>query len=439
MAKTKERIAAVWLRRDLRLDDNTALENALATGLPVLLIFIFDRSILDKLADKDDARLTFIHGQLSNMHQELRARHASSIWTYHGQVHDAWNMLVGQFDIERVFYNRDYEPYAKNRDLQVEQFLQSNGIMASSFKDQVIFEGSDVLKGDGKPYTVYTPYKNKWLLKLKENEHILCTVNQPQASFLPLHLSFPDLGSIGFEKSRISLPSTSYQDCIEAYGHTRNFPAQPHGTTRIGIHLRFGTLSIRKVVKDALAAADHTWLSELIWREFFMMVLHHFPETTHQAFKKEYDNIKWRNDEGEFAMWCKGETGYPLVDAGMRELNQSGHMHNRVRMVVASFLCKHLLIDWRWGEAYFARKLLDYDQSSNVGNWQWAAGCGTDAAPYFRVFNPELQAKRFDPEGKYIKKWVPDFTDPFHYPKPMVDHKKARERILETYKKALKD
>jgi deoxyribodipyrimidine photo-lyase len=301
----------------------------------------------------------------------------------------------------------------------------------------VIFEKAEVVKDDGKPYTVYTPYKNKWYQKLKP----FYLKAYPTEKYFKNLLKFkspaiPTLKEMGFVKSNITYPEKEYHNVIADYAKNRDFPAIT-GTSHVGVHLRFGTVSIRRCAKDAYEAHEKTWLSELIWREFYMMILYHFPQTMDHAFRPEYDRIKWINNEAQFEAWCKGETGFPLVDAGMRELNATGYMHNRVRMVVASFLSKDLLIDWRWGERYFARKLLDYEMASNVGGWQWAASSGTDAAPYFRIFNPESQLKKFDPKLEYIKKWVPEYADFSKYPKPIIDHSFARERCLKAFKAAL--
>lgn len=432
----KHEVAIHWFRRDLRLCDNSALIKALASGAPVQPVFIFDTCILSQLADKDDARITFIYRQLEALNQQLKV-YRTAIAIYHDAPLDAWKKIIQDFKPSSIFYNHDYEPYARERDQIINDFLTQKGLEVFTFKDQVIFEKDELLKADGMPYTVYTPYKNKWYAQLgKENYHILSSTD---GNYHTYRQTLPTLKSLGFEATHQAFPENDYKHVIKDYSKTRDIPTDERGTSRLSIHLRFGTVSIRQLVGDALRAQDKTWLNELIWREFYMMILWHFPRTTGEAFKKPYDRIQWRNDEKEFKAWCIGQTGYPLVDAGMRQLNETGFMHNRVRMVVASFLCKHLLIDWRWGEAYFARKLQDYEQSSNVGNWQWAAGSGNDAAPYFRVFNPELQQKKFDPELIYIKRWIPEFDDPFQYPKPIVEHKKARERALNVYKNALKD
>ncbi|MEJ6980643.1 deoxyribodipyrimidine photo-lyase [Pedobacter sp. P351] len=422
-----------WFRRDLRLQDNAGLYYALRSGVPVLPLFIFDRNILDKLEDKNDARVTFIHQALSELNCTLKTYHSSVLVKY-SSPSDAFKELLKQFNVQEVFTNNDYEPYARKRDSDVASILEKHEIKFNRFKDHVIFEKSEIVKDDSSPYTVFTAYKRKWVQSLQAGFHF-----KPYPTLKYFHnflnlpgLKIPELSEIGFKRSLIDIPSATYLPKLGSYADLRDYPAID-GTSRIGIHLRFGTISIREVAADG-SQLSSVWLNELIWRDFYSMILWHFPETETHAFKKEFDTINWRNDEQEFAAWCEGKTGYPIVDAGMRQLNATGWMHNRVRMIVASFLCKHLLIDWRWGEAYFARKLLDYDMASNVGGWQWAAGTGNDAAPYFRVFSPDLQTKKFDPQLNYIKKWIPEFEDPFLYPKPIVEHKFARERALKAYK-----
>lgn len=432
----KDTVNIFWFRRDLRIDDNAGLYHALKSDNKVLCLFIFDNEILDKLSDKKDARVGFIYDIISDMRDELH-KHGSSLLVVHNSPEKAWKDVLSDYHVKEVYTNHDYEPYAKQRDEAIEKLLTQHNASLKTFKDQVIFEKAEVVKDDGKPYTVFTPYSRKWKDKL--NDFYLSSYpvkkylkNLYQTTTLPL----PSLTSLGFEKSDQDIPDKKYKDVIDDYAKTRDFPALK-GTSRIGLHLRFGTVSIRKLATDANKATEKTWLNELIWREFYMMVLHHFPHTADHAFKPEYDRIKWINDEAQFKAWCEGKTGYPIVDAGMRELNTTGYMHNRVRMITASFLSKDLLIDWRWGERYFAEKLLDYEMASNVGGWQWAAGSGTDAAPYFRIFNPESQTKKFDPDLKYIKKWVPEYADFSKYPKPIVDHAFARERCLKAFKAAL--
>jgi len=432
----KQPVSIFWFRRDLRLDDNAGLYYALKSGKPVLPIFIFDKEILDKLEDKDDARVTFIYETITALDKELH-QHGSSLLVIYDTPAHAWSKLLKDYNLATVYTNHDYEPYAKERDDSVAMMLKKHNIAFNTYKDQVIFDRDEVTKDDGKPYTVYTPYMRKWhqklttfYLKAYPNKKYFGNFYQTKT------LALPTLKEMGFEKSNLELPKIHYKELIADYAEKRDFPAVK-GTTHIGMHLRFGTVSIRELARTANTSNEKTWLNELVWREFYMMILYHFPHTTDHAFRPEYDRIKWNNDEKEFEAWCKGETGYPLVDAGMRELNATGYMHNRVRMVVASFLSKDLLIDWRWGERYFARKLLDYEMASNVGGWQWSAGSGTDAAPYFRIFNPESQMKKFDPKLEYIKKWVPEYADFSKYPKPIVDHAFARERCLTAFKQAL--
>ena len=429
-------VSIFWFRRDLRLDDNAGLYHALKSGNPVLPIFIFDREILDKLDDKDDARVTFIYDTVDELNSELK-KHDSSLLVLYDAAEDAWDKLLKDYTIAEVYTNHDYEPYAKKRDKEIAAKLKKHNIELKTYKDQVIFDGNEVLKDDGKPYTVYTPYKNKWYQTLKPFYLKAYPTKKYFKNLLQIaHAPLPSLKEMGFERSNRLIPGREYENIIKDYAEKRDFPAVK-GTSHIGLHLRFGTVSIRELARTANSFHEKTWLNELIWREFYMMILDHFPQTTDQAFRPEYDRIVWVNNEQQFKAWCNGQTGYPLVDAGMRELNETGYMHNRVRMVVASFLSKDLLIDWRWGERYFARKLLDYEMASNVGGWQWAAGSGTDAAPYFRIFNPESQTKKFDPELKYIKKWVSEYADFSIYPEPIVDHAFARERCLKAFKAAL--
>ncbi|MBD0776180.1 deoxyribodipyrimidine photo-lyase [Maribacter sp. ANRC-HE7] len=434
----KEKVSVFWFRRDLRLEDNVGLSQALKQASNVLPIFIFDKEILHQLP-KNDARVTFIHETISQINSELRRKSNSSIGVYLGQPLEIFETLTKDFEIEAVYTNHDYEPYALQRDRQVKELLAHQGIPFKTFKDQVIFERDEIVKADGNPYVVYTPYKNKWKEKFNAADPLKQIDDSPLShNFIQnRELPFLTLTELGFEKSPIKVPDYLVsEDLIENYEATRNFPAKSHGTSRIGPHLRFGTVSIRKILKKAIASNNEVFWNELIWREFFMQILWHFPNTVNNAFKPKYDRIPWRNNEEEFEKWKNGETGYPLVDAGMRELNETGYMHNRVRMLVASFLCKHLLIDWRWGEAYFAERLLDFELSSNVGNWQWAAGSGVDAAPYFRIFNPTTQIEKFDKERNYINHWVTDLQE-LTYPNRMVDHKEARERCLKVYKEAL--
>lgn len=427
-------ITIFWFRRDLRLEDNAGLFHALQSEENVLPIFIFDTTILSQL-EKNDARVTFIHKLLYKIQLQLNAVE-KSLAVFEGKPIEIFKQLIDENRITTVFTNHDYEPYARKRDKELNSLFKQNQIEFKTCKDQVIFEKNEVTKEDGKPYIVFTPYSKKWKEKLKNNP----LVHYPSEAFLDKITThsypFLTLEGIGFSKSEIQvMPYSVSGKIIENYADTRNFPSIS-GTSLLAPHLRFGAVSIRNIIAKALAYSNETFLNEFIWREFFMQILWHFPETVNRSFKEKYDYIQWENDEVKFQKWCDGKTGYPFVDAGMRELNTTGHMHNRVRMIVASFLCKHLLIDWRWGEAYFANKLLDYEQSSNVGNWQWAAGSGVDAAPYFRIFNPTEQIKKFDADLKYIRKWVPE-VNTTSYPKPIVDHKEAREKCLNTYKEAL--
>lgn len=424
-----DKVNIFWFRRDLRLEDNTGLHHALNSGIKVIPVFIFDTEILDQLQDKSDRRVDYIHQALQQIHKELK-NHNSGLYVYHGTPIEAFKKIIRDFKVDRVFCNRDYEPQAIKRDRQIADFLQEHHIQLQDFKDQVIFEKNDILKNDHSPYTVFTPYSKKWKENLKNIETF--TLNKSHFASYNGSTEIISLNEIGFEKTDLHYikPELNSQ-VIESYGKYRDFPAMDH-TTRLGIALRFGTISVRKCVQYA-AKHNEVWLNELIWREFFMQILYHFPMVVHQCFKTKYENIAWRNNEEEFKAWCEGRTGYPIVDAGMRQLNETGFMHNRVRMITASFLTKHLLIDWRWGEAYFAEKLLDYDLAANNGNWQWAAGCGCDAAPYFRIFNPYEQTKKFDKDAQYIRKWLPeDYMED-----PIVEHTKAREKALTTYKKAL--
>jgi len=425
-----------WFRRDLRLHDNAGLYHALKGEHPILPVFIFDKEILSKLEDKDDARVSFIHQTIKQLDYGLQ-QHNSGLLALHDELLRAWQTLLKDYNIAAVYINHDYEPKAKQRDEQIEKLLQSHNIPFHTYKDQVIFEKDEVVKDDGNPYTVYSPYSRKWYQKLTPFYLKAYQTEKYFENFVKTApFQIPSLKEIGFEKSNREFPPIHYREFIGDYAQKRDFPAI-NGTTHIGLHLRFGTVSIRELARTANGCSEKTWLDELIWREFYMMVLHHFPHTSDDAFKPGYNRIKWVNDEKQYEAWCKGETGFPLVDAGMRELNATGYMHNRVRMVVASFLSKDLLIDWRWGERYFARKLLDYEMASNVGGWQWAAGSGTDAAPYFRIFNPDSQLKKFDPELAYVKKWVPEYADFTKYPRPIIDHAFARDRCLKAFKAAL--
>jgi len=422
------KINVFWFRRDLRIDDNTALWEALNSDLPVLPVFIFDTNITNELFP-EDPRIQFIYCKIAEI-DKLFKRYGSSLKIFQCTPKEAFEQILNEFEIQNVYINRDYEPYANQRDFDIKFFLKKRDVSLVDFKDQVIFEKDEILKANAEPYTVFTPYKNQWLNKFKSTSICLKSVDLILQNLVKIQLLLPNQAEFCFKSSSINVKEFDLSK-IDNYKENRDFPAID-GTTNLGVHLRYGTLSIRKIIKE-LNDQNEVFLSELIWREFFMQILAHYPRVVNENFKIKYDNILWRNDIGEFERWCIGQTGYPLVDAGMRQLNQTGYMHNRVRMVAASFLCKHLLVDWRWGEAYFAGQLLDYELSSNNGNWQWAAGTGCDAAPYFRIFNPIIQQKKFDPEMIYIKQWIPEFGST-NYPRPMVEHEFARQRAINTYK-----
>lgn len=431
----KSKISIFWFRRDLRLEDNVGLYHALSSGFPILPVFIFDENILGKLEDKKDRRVDYIYQALFKINTQLKPS-KTRINTFHGNPIEIFNMLTEKYAVQTVFCNQDYEPLAIQRDIKIDAFFKRSQISFSAFKDQVIFDKSDVIKNDGTPYTVYTPYSKKWKELLMEESY---KSYNPDCNnfFRQAFAEIISLNEIGFEKTDLTFEAPKLDaTIIDEYDKFRDYPTIQR-TTQLSIALRFGTISIRKCVAFALNH-NQTWLNELIWREFFMQILYHFPKVVNQSFKAKYDNIRWRNNELEFKKWCEGKTGYPIVDAGMRQLNTTGYMHNRVRMIVASFLCKHLLIDWRWGEAYFAQKLNDYDLSANNGNWQWASGSGCDSAPYFRVFNPTLQTEKFDKNLAYVKKWLPEFETE-NYPEPIVEHSFARERALKAYSAAVKE
>ena len=398
-------------------------------GSKIIAVFIFDSNIIDELP-KNDARITFIYQQLTKLNTIFQDM-GGGMNIYIGDPIRIWSNLIDKYDLDGLFYNRDYEPYARERDKQVYELFNNKKLEVHSFKDHVIFEPQQVLKDDGTPYTVFTPYKRKWLSKFNRPEVYDCDLRK--TTIVKLEEAIPKLEAIGFEKSAQSVPDF-HLDVVEEYAAKRNTPAID-GTSKLGPHLRFGTIGIRTIVQNVMDRSE-TFLSELIWREFFQQIIFHFPHVVNSNFRAKYDGVKWRNNEQDFKKWCEGKTGYPMVDAGMRELNETGFMHNRVRMITAGFLCKHLLIDWRWGEAYFAEKLLDFELAANNGNWQWAAGTGCDAAPYFRVFNPSEQLKKFDKDMAYVKKWIPELLTE-EYPQPMVDHKFARERAIDTYKKGI--
>lgn len=434
----KDSVTIFWHRRDLRTHDNHGLYAALTKNKNVLPVFIFDKNILDKLEDRDDRRVTFIHNHIQRVKKEYEDA-GGTLRLFHDTPEEAFRKLLNEFDVENVYTNGDYEPYATERDEKIQSLLKERGAELHTFKDQVVFEKSEITKNGGGPYTVYTPYSKKWkelfersMIDEYESQNYFQNLYRPDAEARIISLE-----SMGFEENNTYLADYEVgREQLEKYSDRRDLPAV-QGTTRVSHHFRFGTISIREMTRKGLQHSEK-WLNELIWREFYMMFLHHNPRVVKESFRKEYDQIEWRNNEEEFQKWCDGKTGYPIVDAGMRELNETGFMHNRVRMITASFLTKHLLVHWSWGEAYFARKLLDFELSSNNGGWQWAAGSGCDAAPYFRVFNPELQMKKFDPDLMYVRKWVPEYESLEYAQSAIVPHKVARERALETYKKTLK-
>ena len=425
-----------WFRRDLRLKDNAGLYHALKNNSSVVPIFIFDKNILEKLKE-EDTRVTFLFDQIQKLKSELNELGSDLIVEY-GEPIEIWKKLLNETQSSKIYTNKDYEPYAIERDKSIKKLVEEKHGTFHSYKDHVIFEENEILKADGKPYTVFTPYSRKWMEKLTEE----CMKPYPNQEYYAHFFkenapsAIGSLSDMGFIRTEIRIPHMDVEpEVIQNYDKTRDIPALVDGTSRLGVHFRFGTISIRSWGASAWQL-NQTFLSELCWRDFYQQILWHFPKVVAHSFKSKYEKIEWRNNKAEFERWCNGTTGYPLVDAGMRQLNETGYMHNRVRMVTASFLCKHLLIDWRWGEQYFAEKLLDYDLGANNGGWQWSAGTGCDAAPYFRVFNPESQQKKFDPKFEYIQKWVPEYGTP-DYPLPMVDHKQARERALFTYKSGL--
>ena len=429
-------VSIFWFRRDLRLEDNAGLWKALKSGHSVVPIFIFDRNILDKLEDKSDARVSFLHQRLTELQDQLTGI-GSSLHVFYGTPAEAMNILNQTYSVKSVFLNRDYEPYARERDEFVFNYWSTREVPVVGAKDHVIFEKNEVVKADGTPYLVFSPYGKAWRKKLTDYHAKAYPNAKYFENFLKQQpIAIPSLESIGFRATEVSLPSSNVDESIiKTYDATRNFPANERGTTRIGMHLRFGSVSVRSLLRKGLVGND-TFVNELIWRDFFQMALYYFPDSREKAIKPKYDLIPWETNMEHFKAWCEGRTGYPIVDAGMRELNTTGYMHNRVRMIVASFLTKHLLIDWRLGERYFAEKLLDFDLASNIGGWQWASGSGLDAAPYFRVFNPTSQLEKFDKQLTYVQRWVPEYGTA-QYPEPIVEHKWARERCLDRFKTAL--
>ncbi len=428
-------VSFFWFRRDLRLHDNTGLYYALNSGVPIQAIFIFDSDILDKLEDKKDKRLVFIHEQLEKINAQLR-HYGSALLIEFGKPLDVWKRVTAKHSVKEVFVNGDYEPYARERDELVSEFLKAEGIGFNSYKDQVVFERDEVTKENGEPYTVFTPYSKRWKAAITKNSFSSFSSEKLSGNFQKSEShNLPALHTLGFEHIHVDFPASKLdKNIVINYAEERDLPAV-HGTSRLSVHLRFGTISIRELFRQAWSVSEK-WTNELIWREFYMSILWHYPHVVHSSFKPAYDRLQWIHDEEGFQKWCEGRTGYPIVDAGMRELNETGFMHNRVRMITAAFLTKYLLIDWRWGEAYFAKKLLDFDLAANNGGWQWSAGTGVDAAPYFRIFSMDAQTQRFDPNFVYIKRWIHEYGKP-EYPEPIVDYSFARKRCLEFYRSSL--
>ena len=433
-SRAKQPISVFWFRRDLRLEDNRGLFEALNSEFPVLPIFIFDTNILEELENKADARVQFIQQQLVRLQNQFRKRQ-KGMRVFHDTPIRAWQQIVKEYNLKSAFTNRDYEPYAQQRDKEIYEFLQEHNIKFKGYKDQVIFEKSEILTQQNEAYSVFTPYAKNWKSSVTKSSFKHYKSEELLQNLLTTETEIPTLQDIGFTTSKITVPDYSISAShIKDYKKQRNFPAID-GTSKLSPHLRFGTISVREVCRKTKDVSE-AFLNEIIWRDFYSQVLYHHPKVVTENYREKYDAVKWRNNEKEFQAWCDGKTGFPIVDAGMRQLNQTGWMHNRLRMITASFLCKDLLIDWRWGEAYFAKHLLDYDLASNNGGWQWAAGTGTDAAPYFRIFNPTSQLKKYDPEQRFIKKWLPEYgTD--DYPDEIVNHKEARERTLTAYKTAI--
>ncbi|MBP6334545.1 MAG: deoxyribodipyrimidine photo-lyase [Bacteroidia bacterium] len=430
-----DQISFFWFRRDLRLHDNNGLYQALKSGNPVQAIFIFDTNILNELEDKTDRRLVFIHREIEKLNLQLK-EFGSSLLVEIGDPVEVWKKLTEKHAIAEVYSNEDYEPYARRRDELVGKILQQKGISLKLYKDQVVFAKSEIVKSDGSPYTIFTPYSKTWKSNLEKDSFSTFPSEKFQANFYKTAFKeIPKISKIGFVDQPFTFPSDQIKkQTLEEYAEKRDLPSED-STTRISVHLRFGTVSIRELFRKAWTISEK-WTNELIWREFYMSILWHFPYVEKSAFKPAYDLLKWNVDEEGFQKWCDGKTGYPIVDAGMRELNETGFMHNRVRMITATFLTKYLLIDWRWGEAYFAKKLLDFELASNNGGWQWSAGTGVDAAPYFRIFSMDSQTQRFDPQHLYIKKWIPEINTQ-DYPGPMIDYAFARQRCLAFYKNGL--
>ena len=474
--------ALVWLRRDLRCEDHAALYHALRRFKRVYCAFVFDTDILDALPSREDRRVEFIHASLLELHACLQRLAALSgapgggLIVRHGPALQCITQLAQELGVQEVLFNRDYEPQATARDLRVAQALSERGIAFSNYKDQVLLEQDEVLTQHGRPYSVFTPYKRAWLQKLDAFQRSPYPV-EPYAHHLappPAGESLPTLSELGFVRSNLqelALPTgmsgaqqllRDFVPRMAAYQEARDYPSRK-GVSYLSVHLRFGTVSIRQLATLAAQRAEQgcagaqTWLSELAWRDFYFMILWHHPQVVTRSFKPEYDRVQWDEAPELWQAWCEARTGYPLVDAAMRQLLQTGYMHNRLRMVAASFLTKDLGIDWRRGERFFAQHLNDYDLAANNGGWQWAASTGCDAQPWFRIFNPVTQSQRFDPDGKFIRRYLPELAcvpDTYihfpaamkaaaltacglrlgvDYPLPVVDHVRARERTLRRF------
>ncbi len=435
-----EPLSIVWLRRDLRLHDNAALYYALKSGRPVLVVFVFDRLILDVLEDRRDRRVEFIYKEIHKLQDQLTGMGSSLIARY-GRPIDVLKSIIEEYNVAEVFTNHDYELYAKERDAVVKAMLAERGIGFQTSKDQAIFDLDEVMTGAGKPYTIFGAYSRNWVGKLNEFYLKSYPTEKYFANFYKTspppgpERGIPTLGEMNFEPLGENYPVPAVDEAfLWEYEKMRDYPART-GTSELGIHLRFGTISIRDLVRQARAISER-FMTELAWRDFYFQILEHFPHVEKHAFRRQYEHLPFLNQPEDIERWKTGQTGYPFVDAGMRQLNQTGWMHNRARLITASFCVKHLLIDWRIGENYFGAKLRDYDLAANIGNWQWVAGTGNDPAPYFRVFSPDTQMKKFDPKLEYVRKWVPEYGTP-DYVKPMIDHDFARQRAVETYKQAL--
>jgi len=435
------KITIFWHRRDLRFADNAGLAAALQSGHPVLPLFIYDQTILEKLPP-DDARLTFIFDQVERLAHEAREAGGGFLARY-GKTEAVFEALLKAYDVAAVYTNEDYEPYATERDAVIAKLVEKHGAEFKAFKDQVIFAKDEVLTKNGKPSKVFGAYSKAWQAKVtpddfKPHPSARLFKKENLASPQKGDASRPTLKEMGFERHEQWTPPAHLPPAkvVENYDQVRDLPAEKRGTTRLSVHLRFGTVSIRQLMQQA-QELNNKLLNELIWRDFFMMLLWHFPNTATEAYDPKMRHLPYRDDEAQYRAWCEGRTGYPLVDAGMRQLNATGYLHNRARIATAGFLVKQLFIDWKLGEHYFSEKLLDYDMSNNVGNWQWMAGTGAVAAPWFRVYSPDSQQQQYDPDYEYVKQWVPEFgTD--KYPAPIVDHKFGRERALDLIRKSRK-